>query len=622
MAPLVLALRADLRYQPVLISTAQHGELLGQALGAFGLSPDVDLQVTAPRENLESFLGASLEPLGRVFGELEPTMTLVQGDTISVLAAAQASFLRRVPVGHVEAGLRTFDMEQPFPEEAARRMVSVVTAMHFAPTPRARENLVREGVDEKSIWVTGNTGVDAMQRMRFMTPVSEQVRDIDFDTSRVILVTAHRRENHGEPLARICQAVRAIVSRFPDIQVVVPVHANPVVRAAMHAALGGVERVLLLPPVDYLDLVYIMRRSVLTLTDSGGMQEEAVSCNCPVLILRNVTERPEVVEAGAGALVGSDSGRILEAVTDLLDDDAAYSAMALAPNPFGDGHAAERIVKIISEKFERHRTSRSIMSRIASTTALLGMLALGVRNAQAQATPRLAVETAASASSVGNGYGDWTSLYARATWQESEQTMLFPEIATSSEFHDNGTLFAVGVSHTLNDRWFASGAASTSVGGFYLPRARATAVLNHKLLANQRLVVNAGISYASWKDAHSDLGVSAGGAYYFTAPVIVELGTNRNVSRPGNVASQSYFAAVTEGRVNAHYLVLRVSGGREAYEVLAPGQAIADFASHSVSLTWRQWVSRGAGIVVGAEHYGNQFYGRTGLTLGGFWTIE
>ena len=622
MAPLVLALRADARFHPVLISTAQHGELLDQALGAFGLAPDIELEVSASRENLESFLGAALEPLGRVFGELEPTMTLVQGDTISVLAAAQASFLRRVPVGHVEAGLRTYDMAQPFPEEATRRMVSVVAAMHFAPTARARENLLREGVAAETIWVTGNTGVDALRRLRFATSANAQVRAIDFDAARVILVTAHRRENQGEPMAQICAAVKAIVSRFADVQVVVPVHANPAVRSAMHAELEGIERVLLLPPLDYSDLVYLMRRSTLLLTDSGGMQEEAPSCNCPVLILRNVTERPEVVDVGAGMLVGTEPAHIVEAVTSLLEDDDAYSAMALAPNPFGDGHASERIVGIIASRFERRTAREHVVGRVARAAALLFVLAFRGSIAHAQQGSRGAVETAASASSVGNGYGDWSSLAVRASWQASERTVLFPEIATSREFHDSGTLFALGATHTLSDRWFASGAVSTSSGGFYLPRARGTAVINRRVLADQRLVFNAGLSYARWKDAHSDIGTSVGGAYYFTAPFILELGTNRNFSRPGNVGSQSYFAAVTEGRANSHYLILRASGGREAYEVLAPGQVITDFASHSVSLSWRQWVSHGAGVVVGADHYANQFYGRTGVTLGGFWTIE
>ncbi len=333
--------------------------MLDQALSAFDLQPDVDLALTASHSSLESFLGSVLEPLGRVLSELEPTMTLVQGDTVSVLAAAQASFLRRIPVGHVEAGLRTGDMEQPFPEEAARRLVSVVASLHFAPTSSARENLIREGVNPDTVWVTGNTGIDAMRRMRIATPGIDVIREMDFESSRVILVTAHRRENHGAPLADICRAVKDIVREFTDVQVIAPVHANPAVQSAMYALLGNVERVHLMPPLDYPDLVYVMRRSTLILTDSGGIQEEAPSCNSPVLILRNVTERPEVVDAGAGMLVGTDRRRIVSAVTRLLTDEAAYDAMASAPNPFGDGYAAERIVHILGETFERERVARA-----------------------------------------------------------------------------------------------------------------------------------------------------------------------------------------------------------------------------------------------------------------------
>jgi UDP-N-acetylglucosamine 2-epimerase (non-hydrolysing) len=359
MAPLVLSLRSDARYRPVLISTAQHGAMLDQALGAFGLRPDIDLSLTASHDSLESFLGSALEPLGRVFGELQPTLTLVQGDTISVLAAAQASFLRRVPVGHVEAGLRTGDMEQPFPEEANRRLVSVLSSLHFAPTGGARRTLISEGIDPEKIWVTGNTGIDAMRRLRIATPGVDAIREMDFDTSRVILVTAHRRENHGAPLVDICHAVKDIVHQFADVQVVVPVHANPAVQSVMYAWLGDVERVHLLPPLDYPDLIYIMRRSTLILTDSGGIQEEAPSCNSPVLILRNVTERAEVVDAGAGMLVGTERKRIVAAAAHLLTDDAAYEAMASAENPFGDGYAAERIIRIIGEAFDRRRITRA-----------------------------------------------------------------------------------------------------------------------------------------------------------------------------------------------------------------------------------------------------------------------
>jgi UDP-N-acetylglucosamine 2-epimerase len=360
MAPLMLAFRRESRFRPVLVSTAQHTHMLDQALDAFGLVPDVDLGLTRIGSSIESFLGSALEPLGRVFAKLKPTLTMVQGDTMSVLAAAQASFFERFPVAHVEAGLRSDDLHHPFPEEATRRLVSVLVSYHFAPTQRARDNLLREGVDPSRVWVTGNTVVDALRQLRIDEPQNEVVAGLDFDRSRVILVTAHRRENHGEPLHHICEAIAQIVRRYPDVQILFPVHANPDVRNAVHGWLGHVERVHLTTPLSYADLLYALRRCELALTDSGGIQEEAPSFDCPVLILRDVTERPEVVEVGAGMLVGTEVSRVVAGVASLLDDDAAYEAMACAPNPFGDGHAAERIVDIVGESFERRRIFRAV----------------------------------------------------------------------------------------------------------------------------------------------------------------------------------------------------------------------------------------------------------------------
>jgi UDP-N-acetylglucosamine 2-epimerase (non-hydrolysing) len=357
----MLALRNEPRFRPVLVSTAQHTDMLDQALGAFGLTPDIDIGSLNSRHSLGAFLGSVLEPLGRVFNDLQPTVTMVQGDTMSVLAAAQASFFERYPVGHVEAGLRSDNMQHPFPEEATRRLVSVLVSYHFAPTERARDNLLREGVDPSRVWVTGNTVVDALRQLRLEEPESDAVREIDFDGSRVVLVTAHRRENHGAPLREICAAVKDIVARFPDVRVVFPVHRNPEVQKVVQAALSGTDRVHLLPPLEYGDLLYVLRRCELALTDSGGIQEEAPSFNCPVLILREVTERPEIVECGGGMLVGTNRSRIVEAVTTLLSDDAAYDAMAQAPNPFGDGHAAERIVQIVGESFERRSALRVVV---------------------------------------------------------------------------------------------------------------------------------------------------------------------------------------------------------------------------------------------------------------------
>jgi UDP-N-acetylglucosamine 2-epimerase (non-hydrolysing) len=360
MGPVVQALRRQTRYTTTVISTAQHTCMLDQALAGFGIVPDVDLELMQPGRSLGGFLGSALEPLSRLFAEIQPTVTLVQGDTMTVLAAAQAAFYERFPIAHLEAGLRSGDMAHPFPEESTRRMVALLVSYHFAPTERARRNLLQEGVDPARVWVTGNTIVDALRQLRPDEASSEVVRSLDFGRSRVLLVTAHRRENQGAPLRSICGALRDLVARFPDVQVLFPVHRSPAVQGVVRAELDGLERVHLTSPLAYDDMLYAMRHCELVLTDSGGIQEEAPSFDRPVLILRHVTERPEVVESGAGILVGTDRERIVTAAARLLTDEAAYRAMADAPNPFGDGQAAERIVRILGELFDRRRSLRVV----------------------------------------------------------------------------------------------------------------------------------------------------------------------------------------------------------------------------------------------------------------------
>ena len=360
LAPVVLALRRQGRFRPILISTAQHTDLLDQALAGFGLAPDIDLELRRPEGGLTEFLATALEPLGRILRDAQPTLTLVQGDTLTVLAAAQASFFERIPVGHVESGLRSHDLASPFPEEAVRRMVGMIASLHFAPTPAARQNLLAEGIAPETIWMTGNTIVDAARQLRADEARTEVVRGLDFQGSRVLLVTAHRRENQGAPLRSICAAVRELVERFTDVQVLFPVHPSPAVHAVVHAELGGMPRVHLTGSLPYDDLLHVLRHCELVLTDSGGIQEEAPAFDRPVLVLRRVTERPEVVESGAGLLVGTDRDSIVSAATHLLTDDDAYRAMAEAPNPFGDGFAAERIVEILAERFDARRSLRVV----------------------------------------------------------------------------------------------------------------------------------------------------------------------------------------------------------------------------------------------------------------------
>jgi len=350
MAPVVCELnrRAD-RFDTVLVGTGQHREMLGQVLAAFGLRPAIDLELMQHDQSLGEFASRSLRAVSRLLADLKPAAILVQGDTTTVMTAALAAFYGRVRVGHVEAGLRSFDRFNPFPEEINRRIAGAVADWHFAPTDRARQNLLREGVPEGSIFVTGNTIVDALQSIRLDGGFEDRNLDaVDFEQHRVLLVTAHRRENHGPPLVAICEALKVLALGHKDVEIVYPVHLNPNVRGPVRAILGSTPRVHLVDPVSYGDLLRLMRRCFLILTASGGTQEEAPSFQKPVLILREVTERPEVVEVGAGKIVGTDTGRIIEETSRLLEDPSQYAAMSSAANPFGDGRAARRIVDILA----------------------------------------------------------------------------------------------------------------------------------------------------------------------------------------------------------------------------------------------------------------------------------
>jgi UDP-N-acetylglucosamine 2-epimerase (non-hydrolysing) len=350
MVPVVRALndRQDV-FHHTFVSTAQHREMLDNVLEAFGLEPDIDLQLMQPNQHLAHFASRALSKLSDLFAELAPDAVLVQGDTTTVMTAGLAAFYQQVKVGHVEAGLRSFNRQNPFPEEINRKITGVVADFHFAPTERAKVNLLREGVPPESVFVTGNTIVDALRSMRVEGDFENKaLNSIPFDHRRVLLVTAHRRENHGSPLLSICEALKTLVDRFPDVEVVYPVHLNPNVRGPVRNNLGATAHVHLTDPVSYGDLLRLMKRCHLILTDSGGIQEEATSFHKPVLVLREVTERPEVIEVGAGKIVGTDAKRIVQEAARLLSDPAAYRAMSSAENPFGDGHAAERIVQILA----------------------------------------------------------------------------------------------------------------------------------------------------------------------------------------------------------------------------------------------------------------------------------
>jgi UDP-N-acetylglucosamine 2-epimerase len=354
LAPVVLEIqrRSD-HFEQNLVATAQHRRLLDQVLEAFGLTPDIDLDLMEQDQALAGFASKSLRALSDLFEELRPDAVLVQGDTTTVMTAALAAFYCGILTGHVEAGLRSHDRRNPFPEEINRRVAGSLADLHFAPTSRARANLLAEGVSDTKIFITGNTIVDALKSMRVDGEFeASPLRRIDFTERRVLLVTAHRRESHGAPLRSICRALAAIVDKHRDVELVYPVHLNPNVSDEVRRELAGNDRIHLIDPVSYSDLLRLIDRCYLILTDSGGIQEEAPSFHKPVLVMREVTERPELIEVGGGRLVGAEEARIVEAASLLLEDRSEYEKMAGAPNPFGDGRAAARIVEILDRELD------------------------------------------------------------------------------------------------------------------------------------------------------------------------------------------------------------------------------------------------------------------------------
>lgn len=353
MAPVVHALEREPGIEVQLAVTAQHRQMLDQVLDLFGLQPDDDLDLMSQGQGLPDLFGRILGGMSAVIARRQPDLVLVHGDTSTTLATALAAYYQRVPIGHVEAGLRTGDLYAPWPEEANRRLVAPLAALHFAPTVSARANLHAEGITA-GVHVTGNTVIDALLGVRARIDADAGLRaslaaqfPMLRDDRRTLLVTGHRRENFGEGFERMCLAMRALARRG-DVQVVYPVHLNPQVQAPVRRILGDEPGVHLIEPQDYLPFVYLMLRADLILTDSGGIQEEAPSLGRPVLVMRDTTERPEAVEAGTVQLVGTDTGRIVAAATALLDDAAAYARMAQALNPYGDGRAAARIAALVA----------------------------------------------------------------------------------------------------------------------------------------------------------------------------------------------------------------------------------------------------------------------------------
>ncbi|HBI22299.1 MAG TPA: UDP-N-acetylglucosamine 2-epimerase (non-hydrolyzing) [Legionella sp.] len=348
MAPVILALKEQPWAAVRVLATAQHRHMLDQVLNFFGIDPDIDLDIMRPNQALTTLTARLLLDLDDVLQAEKPDVVLVQGDTTTVMTVALACFYHRIPIGHVEAGLRTWDMQNPFPEEANRVIAGKLARWHFAPTEGSRQNLLREGVPDSEIIVTGNTVIDAL----LMTAAKDLEIGIDLDANkRLVLITSHRRENFGEPFRNICRAFRTLAENNPEVQFLYPVHPNPNVKDVVYEFLAGLPNFTLCEPLDYAPFIAAMKRACFILTDSGGVQEEAPALGKPVLVLRDETERPEAVEQGVVKLVGPNYERIVEEAQLLLDDEAAYKAMARGVSPYGDGHAAERIVKTLREHF-------------------------------------------------------------------------------------------------------------------------------------------------------------------------------------------------------------------------------------------------------------------------------
>ncbi|MFQ2074771.1 non-hydrolyzing UDP-N-acetylglucosamine 2-epimerase [Aeromonas veronii] len=358
MAPLVHALSADERFESKVCVTAQHREMLDQVLSLFEITPDYDLNLMKSGQTLNDVTARILLELKPILQGFKPDVVLVHGDTATTFAASLAAYYEQIAVGHVEAGLRTGNIYSPWPEEANRKLTGTLATYHFAPTETSKVNLLREGYDQKNIFVTGNTVIDALLMVKdkidndeiFNSSLAAQFPFLD-ENKKLILVTGHRRESFGGGFERICEALAISAKKNPNVQILYPMHLNPKVREPVNRFLGGIENIILIEPQEYLQFVYLMMRSCIILTDSGGIQEEAPSLGKPVLVMRDTTERPEAVAAGTVKLVGTDVERIVASLDDLLNNTKAYQAMSIAHNPYGDGGASKKIRKILSNNY-------------------------------------------------------------------------------------------------------------------------------------------------------------------------------------------------------------------------------------------------------------------------------
>ncbi|HEX2962630.1 MAG TPA: UDP-N-acetylglucosamine 2-epimerase (non-hydrolyzing) [Ignavibacteriales bacterium] len=354
MAPIIQEIKKNSKqFELLTIATAQHRQMLDQVLQVFDIKPDYDLNIMKPKQTLASITKNTIEELDNVFSKEKPDMVLVQGDTTTTFVGSLASFYRQIPVGHIEAGLRTNDKANPFPEEINRRLTSSITELHFAPTETAKKALLKENIDRKTVFVTGNTVIDALKvsvKKKYKFSIMK-LNELVGQKKKIVLLTMHRRENWGAPMQGACDAVKRLAMAYPELNFVFPVHLNPIVRDVVFPTLGKIENVHLIEPLDYMDFVNLMAKSYLIITDSGGVQEEGPHFGIPILVLRKVTERPEAVKYGTVRLVGLDENKIYSTAKKLIDDKAYYNKIASAVNPYGDGLSAKRTVQIIKNYF-------------------------------------------------------------------------------------------------------------------------------------------------------------------------------------------------------------------------------------------------------------------------------
>lgn len=348
LAPLIIQLKKEKNIKLTVCSTGQHRHMLDQALKTFRIKPDFDMNIMTKDQKVEQVIGKVLVRIGEILDRIDPDVVVVQGDTTTAFAISLAAFLHKVKIAHVEAGLRSYDKYKPFPEEANRRLISHIADFHFAPTPQAAKNLIKENIDKKNIFITGNTAIDALMMVARRQMKAQMGRSWTLSKDKkLILVTAHRRESFGRPLANICKALKRIATLREDVEIVYPVHLNPSVKKTVHGIIKNETRIRLIEPLSYEDFVHIMKSSYIILTDSGGIQEEAPSFKKPVLVMREVTERAEGVRAGCARLVGLNQDSIVDSVVSLLENKKLYKKMASVKNPYGDGMASKRIADVL-----------------------------------------------------------------------------------------------------------------------------------------------------------------------------------------------------------------------------------------------------------------------------------